>query len=58
MAKLLYGWNNKKFEEEYLKKLQRNQNRWKNKEGEKKYMKKLKEKLEWNKEDKQTSRII
>ena len=23
-AKLLYGWDNKKFEEEYLKKLQRN----------------------------------
>jgi len=24
MAKLLYGWNNKKFEEEYLKKLEKN----------------------------------
>ena len=24
MAKLLYGWDNKKFEEEYLKKLERN----------------------------------
>jgi len=23
-AKLLYGWNNKKFDEEYLKKLERN----------------------------------
>jgi len=23
-AKLLYGWNNRKFEEEYLKKLERN----------------------------------
>ena len=30
MAKLLYGWNNKNFEEEYLKKLERNWNRWKN----------------------------
>jgi len=26
----LYGWDNKKFNEEYLKKLQRNWNRWKN----------------------------
>jgi len=24
MAKLLYGWNNKKFEDEYLKKLEKN----------------------------------
>jgi len=47
MVKLLYGWNNKKFDEEYLKKLERNWNRWKNerKEGEKKYMKKLEESL-------------
>jgi len=27
IAKLLYGWNNKKFDEEYLKKLERNWNR-------------------------------
>jgi len=27
MAKLLYGWDNKKFDEEYLKKLERNWNR-------------------------------
>jgi len=26
-AKLLYGWNNKKFKEEYLKKLEKNWNR-------------------------------
>jgi len=47
-AKLLYGWDNKKFDEEYLKKLKRNWNRWKNnrKEGEKKYIKKLEESLE------------
>jgi len=47
-AKLLYEWNNKKFDKEYLKKLERNWNRWKNnrKEGEKEYMKKLKEGLE------------
>ena len=53
MAKLLYGWDDKKFDEEYLKKLQRNWNRWKNdrKEGEKEYMKKLEESLEWNKKE-------
>jgi len=27
MAKLLYGWDDKKFDEEYLKKLQRSWNR-------------------------------
>jgi len=27
IAKLLYGWDNKKFDEEYLKKLERNWNR-------------------------------
>ena len=60
MVKLLYGWNNKKFDEEYLKKLERNWNRWKNerKEGEKKYMKKLEESLGWNEKDKQISKII
>jgi len=26
---VLYGWNNGKFEREYLKKLERNWNRWK-----------------------------
>ena len=48
MVKLLYEWDNKKFNEEYLKKLERNWNRWKNdrKEGEKEYMKKLEESLE------------
>ena len=30
IVKLLYGWDNKKFEEEYLKKLERNWDRWKN----------------------------
>ena len=28
-AKILYGWDNGKFEEEYLKKLERNWRRWK-----------------------------
>ena len=59
-AKLLYGWDDKKFDKEYLMKLERNWNRWKNdrKEGEKKYVKKLEESLEWNKRDKQMSKRI
>ena len=28
-AKMLYGWDNGKFEEEYLKKLEKNWRRWK-----------------------------
>jgi len=60
IAKLLYGWDDKKFDEEYLKKLERNSNRWKNdrKEEEKEYMKKLEESLEWNKKDEQKSKEI
>ena len=44
MAKLLYRWDDKKFDEEYLKKFERNWNRWKNdrKEEKKEYMKKFK----------------
>ena len=47
MAILLYEWDNKKFDKEYLKKLERNWNRGKynRKEEEKKYMKKLEESL-------------
>jgi len=29
MAKMLYGWDNEKFEEEYLRKLERNWQKWK-----------------------------
>ena len=29
MAKLLYGWDNRKFEEEHLRKLEKNWQRWK-----------------------------
>ena len=60
IAKLLYGWDDKKFDEEYLKKLERNWNRWKNerKKGEKEYMKKLEKSLEWNKRDEQKSKEI
>ena len=28
-AKILFGWDDKKFEDEYLKKLERNWQRWK-----------------------------
>ena len=28
-AKMLYGWDNRKFEEEYLRKLERNWQKWK-----------------------------
>ena len=36
MAKLLYRWNNRRFEEEYLRKLERNWQRWKSVSLEKK----------------------
>jgi len=57
-AKLLYGWDDKKFDEEYLEKLEKNWNRWKNnrKEEEKGYMKKLEESLGWNERDEQMSK--
>jgi len=29
MTKLLYSWDNEKFEEEYLRKLKKNWHRWK-----------------------------
>ena len=35
-AKLLFGWDNKKFKNEYLKKLERNWQRWKSVSSEKK----------------------
>jgi len=59
-AKLLYGWDDKKFDKEYWKRLERNWNRWKNdrKEEEKEYMKKLEEGLEWNEKDEQRSKRI
>ena len=60
MVKLLYGWDDKNFDEEYLRKLERNWNRWKKKrkEEEKEYMKKLEESLEWNERNKQMSKRI
>ena len=32
IAKMLYRWDNRKFENKYLKKLERNQRRWKGKD--------------------------
>ena len=47
-ARMLYGWDDKKFEEEYLKKLEKNWKRWK--EGrqidESKYLRMIEEKME------------
>jgi len=59
-VKLLYGWDDKNFDEEYLKKLEKNWNRWKNdrKEGEKEYRKKLEKSLEWNERNEQRSKEI
>ena len=47
-AKLLYGWDDKKFEEEYLTKLEKNWNRWKNSRQIEKnrYLKSIEEKME------------
>jgi len=36
MAKMLYGWDNGKFKEEYLKELERNWQKWKSVSPEKK----------------------
>ena len=59
-VKLLYGQDDKKFDEEYLKKLEKNWNRWKNdrKEGEKEYKKKLEKSLKQNERDEQRSKKI
>ena len=52
MAKLLYRWNDWKFEEEYLNKLEKNWKRWKNNRKEAK-----REELEWEREE-QIEKII
>ena len=48
MAKVLYGWDDQKFEEEYLNKLEKNWKRWKGdrKIDESKYLKRIEEKME------------
>ena len=51
-VKLLYGWDDKEFEEEYLKKLEKNRRRWKNNRRE---VERVEE--EWEK-DEQVEQII
>jgi len=48
MAKLLYGWDYRKFEEEYLNKLERNWRKWKDDRQieERKHLKTIEEKME------------
>ena len=47
-AKVLYGWDDQKFEEEYLNKLEKNWKRWKRdrKIDESEYLKRIEEKME------------
>ena len=47
-AKLLYGWDDKKFEDEYLKKLEKNWKRWKEDKqiNKSKHLKTIEEKME------------
>jgi len=47
-AKLLYGWDDRKFEEEYLTKLERNWRKWKDDRqiDESKYLKMVEKKME------------
>ena len=48
MAKLLYGWDNKEFKEEYLKKLEKNQKKQKEDRqiDESKHLRMIEEKME------------
>jgi len=48
MAKLLYGWDDKKFKDEYLKKLEKNWKRWKENRqiNENEHLKTIEEKME------------
>jgi len=48
MAKLLYEWDDKKFEEEYLKKLEKNWKKWKGDRqiDESEHLKMIEEKME------------
>jgi len=48
MAKLLYGWDDRKFEDEYLKKLEKNWKRWKEdrKINKSKHLKMIEENME------------
>ena len=48
MAKLLYGWDDKRFEKEYLKKLEKNWKKWKGDRqiDESEHLKMIEEKIE------------
>ena len=47
MAKLLYGWDDKKFKEKYLRKLERNWKKWKDRQIDKsEYLKMIEGKME------------
>ena len=48
MAKMLYGWDDKKFENEYLKKLEKNWKKWKEDRqiNESEHLKMIEEKME------------
>ena len=48
MAKLLYGWDDKRFEKEYLKKLEKNWKKWKRDRqiDESEHLKMIEEKIE------------
>jgi len=48
IAKLLYKWDDRKFEDEYLKKLEKNWRRWKNHRqiDENEYLKRIEERME------------
>ena len=51
-AKLLYGWDDRRFEEEYLNKLEKNWKKWKGdrKIDESEHLKRIEEKMEEEKE--------
>jgi len=48
MAKVLYRWNDRKFEEKYLKKLEKNWKKWKGdrQTNESEHLKRIEEKME------------
>ena len=48
MAKLLYGWDDKNSEDEYLKKLEKNWRRWKNNKqiDKNKHLRRIEERME------------
>ena len=58
-AKLLYGWNDQRFEEEYLGKLEKNWKRWKEdrKIDESEYLRRVEENMEEGKEKDREKRL-